>query len=393
MRNKHVFATHMGVGNRGCEALTKSLCSLLGLSAEQTEIYSKYYKEDVESDIKAYGKILKINHWDEFSIWKKIACKIFLTVNGGKHQIELMKYDLTGITSDSVVYMTGGDLYCYEGTVKLMGFIHDYSVQHKATVMLIGCSIDETFLTEKVVDDLKRYDLITVRESMTAENLRKHGITRNVVLIPDSAFTLSPQPDGVDVQSNDDLVGINISKYVNNGEGDDTLFFRNIEKVIDYILHNTGYRVMLVPHVFWEDQDDRKLACVLKRKYITERVFILNSERLNYCQIRYAISKCKYFMGARTHSVISSYSECVPTVALGYSVKSAGIAKDLGMSMETVVDCRNLKNEDELVRAFKYLENNEKEIRNMLTRRLPSYVEEAKCLKKVVEKIYEKCEK
>ncbi|MBD5396189.1 MAG: polysaccharide pyruvyl transferase family protein [Lachnospiraceae bacterium] len=386
MGNKYIFATHMGIGNRGCEALTKSLCLLLDLPREKTQIYSEHYKEDRKSDLQRYGKIMKTDRWSKCFFLKKIFYKMQAAIKGDIQAIELMKYDLSDINSESIVFITGGDLYCYEGTIKLMRFIHDYSIKQSAKTLLIGCSIDEKFLMPKVIEDLKRYDLITVRESMTYDNLIKLGIRKNVYLIPDSAFTLSSQAAGVLMQSNDNIVGINISKFINGGEKDDTLFFRNIEKVINYILDNTKYDVMLIPHVFWKDQDDRRLIRILKRKFPTKRVFIFNSEKLNYCQIRYVISQCRFFMGARTHSVISAYSECVPAIALGYSVKSIGIAKDLGMSIQTVIDCRNLKHEDELLKAFLYLENNEVEIKNILKEKLPSYIEQAHSLKKIIEK-------
>ena len=66
-------------------------------------------------------------------------------------------------------------------------------------------------------------------------------------------------------------------------------------------------------------------------------------KKLNYCQIRYVISKCNIFIGARTHAVISAYSTSVPAIALGYSIKSKGIAKDVGMPDWSVVDSKNIK--------------------------------------------------
>lgn len=393
MNREYVFATHMGIGNRGCEALTKSLCLMLNLQKEQTIIYSKYYDEDIRSDLKKYGKIVRVNRWDQLSLLKKMLYKLKAILVGNSQHIDLLKYDLTDITSDSVVFMTGGDLYCYEGTVKLMKFIHEYAVKQGAFTLLIGCSIEEKFLTEDVIEDLQQYDLITVRESITLDNLKKKGIQENVYLIPDSAFALLPQSKGVNIQTEKDIVGINISIYVNGGEQEDTLFFRNIENVITYILENTELSVMLVPHVFWEEQDDRKLAAQIKRKFCTSRVWVLDSENLNYCQIRYAISKCRFFMGARTHSVISAYSVGVPTIALGYSVKAAGIAKDLWMSRETVIDCKKLRHEDELLQAYFYLEKNEKEIRGSLKQRIPSYIKKVDYLRELVDKIYEKSQK
>ena len=47
------------------------------------------------------------------------------------------------------------------------------------------------------------------------------------------------------------------------------------------------------------------------------------------------ISQCRFFIGSRTHSVIAAYSSGVPTLALGYSIKSKGIAQDIFGEYET----------------------------------------------------------
>ena len=106
-----------------------------------------------------------------------------------------------------------------------------------------------------------------------------------------------------------------------------------------------------------------------------ERLFILDSEKYNYCQIRYIISKCEMFIGARTHAVISAYSTCVPTLALGYSVKSKGIAQDLSLPDNTVVNSIGVTNDDEMASAFEAFAKNADKTRLHLERVMPEYVE------------------
>lgn len=65
------------------------------------------------------------------------------------------------------------------------------------------------------------------------------------------------------------------------------------------------------------------------------------------------ISRCRLFVGARTHATIAAYSTCVPTLVAGYSVKARGIAKDLFGSEENyVLPVQSLKNKDDLVKGF-----------------------------------------
>ena len=61
------------------------------------------------------------------------------------------------------------------------------------------------------------------------------------------------------------------------------------------------------------------------------------------------IARCRFFVGARTHATIAAYSSCVPTLVLGYSVKSRGIARDLfGNEENYVLPVQSLQEPDEL---------------------------------------------
>ena len=43
-------------------------------------------------------------------------------------------------------------------------------------------------------------------------------------------------------------------------------------------------------------------------------------------------------------------------MALGYSIKSEGIAKDLGLSQRLVVNCVNFKTDTDILDSFIYME-------------------------------------
>jgi polysaccharide pyruvyl transferase WcaK-like protein len=63
---------------------------------------------------------------------------------------------------------------------------------------------------------------------------------------------------------------------------------------------------------------------------------------------------------------------CVPAIALGYSIKSRGIAKDLGLDERLVVNSKNFA-EGDLLRSFNYLMDNEANIREHLQSVMPAY--------------------
>ena len=101
----------------------------------------------------------------------------------------------------------------------------------------------------------------------------------------------------------------------------------------------------------------------------------------NYCQIRFAISHCRFFIGARTHSVISAYSTGVPSIAIGYSIKARGLVKDLGLPEWTLVDSKHFS-KGQLVGSFKELCRQEDAVRTQLNREMENYKNKLSEIKK-----------
>ena len=98
----------------------------------------------------------------------------------------------------------------------------------------------------------------------------------------------------------------------------------------------------------------------------------------NAPELKYIISKCRLFVGARTHATIAAYSSAVPTLVVGYSVKARGIARDLfGTEENYVLPVQDLDKPKQLTEAFKWLEENEDSIRTHLEEFLPEYLKSA----------------
>lgn len=92
-------------------------------------------------------------------------------------------------------------------------------------------------------------------------------------------------------------------------------------------------------------------------------------------QLKGYIRRCRAFIGARTHATIAAYSSCVPTLVLGYSVKSVNIALDLfGKTDGFVVPVSELEDADGLSRSFERLLQTEQLHRQILSERVPDYI-------------------
>ena len=100
---------------------------------------------------------------------------------------------------------------------------------------------------------------------------------------------------------------------------------------------------------------------------------------MNCKKLKYIISKCRFFIGARTHSTIAAYSTFVPTLVVGYSVKSIGIAMDIfNTDKNHVIPVQRLSNEDDLLNSFSWIMDHELEEKEILERIIPKYKQNAR---------------
>ena len=159
-----------------------------------------------------------------------------------------------------------------------------------------------------------------------------------------------------------------------NNESLKGITMKNYISLMEYIIENTDMNIALIPHVIWEDNnDDRLPSKELYEKFKnTNRVVLIEDDN---CEVlKGYISRCRFFIGARTHATIAAYSSGVPTLVVGYSIKAKGIAKDIFGTYENyVVPVQNLKLENDLLDNFKWIIKNEKSIKNHLNQVIYSY--------------------
>lgn len=377
---------HGGSANHGCEALVRTVSNLfqsegsmpvLSESPQQDFRYSIDCLTELEPATTAYSKA-SLSFWSAY---------FTLKTQRDYFKMDVLPYrkPIRSLTSNMVELSVGGDIYCYEDYRKFI-LLHRMIAKQGCKSVLLGCSLDEKlFADPEFVEDMKRYTYISARESLTFGMLQKSGLT-NIGLTPDSAFTLEeerlPLPGGF---AEGNTVGINLSPLVVRKESEPGIVMANFIRLIRHILDNTDCNVALIPHVVWRDNDDRT---VLKQLYdavnCPERVALIGDH--NCMQLKGFISRCRFFIGARTHATIAAYSTCVPTLVLGYSVKSRGIATDLfGTDAHYVLPVQQLCTTDALMDAFLWMMDHEEEIRGRLKAVMPEYIGKAKQIKENVE--------
>ncbi len=363
---KNIFYYHGGSGNHGCEALVKTLVSINDFKKNENCLYSYNAEEDYKYGLNSIVKYIKQSNLDS----EEITNDYFV--------------------NDSIALSIGGDNYCgYDyGTKKLAKYNRKFNEKGIKTA-LIGCSIEPEILTHsEVLDDLKLFSLITARESITYNALLEVGIDKNIHLIPDSAFTLKPVylslPSGF---KEGKTIGLNVSDLVQSYDKKEKITYNNYKFLIEYIINYTDYQIALIPHVVQKYNDDMEVLTSLFDEYKeTGRVILINEYNCN--EIKGFISRCKIFIGARTHATIAAYSSYVPTLALGYSVKSRGIAKDIfGTEENYVLAVQKLTSDKDLTAAFKWIEKNYVKIKKNLNKFMPDYIEKCYNLKPLIENL------
>lgn len=380
---KFLMYGHGGSNNHGCEAIVRATYKIIKHFIKNPffELSTIDYNSDIKNKLYADKYIsnplkFSYNFFDRLYIYfvRKIIKKPEI-IERQKYKV-LLRY-IRSTKENHVFLSVGGDNYCCDNPVWLYE-INKAIDKRGFKRILWGCSVEPVTIDDKMIRDLSGYKLIVARESITYEALKSKGIKSNIVLYPDPAFLLDTvNTPNVPVYDYGNSVGINFSPVVRQ-LSNDNLVYKAYKNMINYIIDNTSYNVVLVPHVNIEGNNDyenlKKFYNSISKK---DRVFLVN-EDLNACELKYVISRCKLFVAARTHASIAAYSTAVPTLVVGYSVKANGIAKDIFKTYENyVIPVQTLKNEEDLTNAFKWLQSNEEGIRLHLQSFMPAYCAKA----------------
>ncbi len=379
---------HGGSENHGCEALVRTVCELF--KEENIILYSEMPQQDLHYGIQQFTNVKSAkNAYSKLSP-SFIKAYYRLKKKNDYFPIDILPYRKTikEFRTGDIEISVGGDIYCYDDYPKYIQ-LHQMICQRGCKTILLGCSLNEKLFNDpKFVEDMKSYDYISARESLTYELLKKAGL-KSIGLSPDSAFTLPKEE--VQLPSNfveNNTVGINVSPLVMEREQEDNVLLDNYRNLIAYILNKTDYAVALIPHVIWEGNDDRSILNKLYDEFKkSERIAVIQD--CNCMQLKGYIAKCRFFVGARTHATIAAYSTEVPTLVVGYSIKSRGIAKDIfGNEENYVIPIEQIKEENKLTQAFIWLQENENHIKEHLKKRMPQYIKDAENVKKKIKEFF-----
>ncbi|WNR43804.1 polysaccharide pyruvyl transferase family protein [Paenibacillus roseipurpureus] len=361
---------HNGSLNRGCEAIVRSSTNIIKEKMKGAQVYLASAKPETDHILTKLDGIYdgSTQHIRKYSFaWLRSSLQVKLFKDEsyalGKMNSNIVKH----IPTMDVCLSIGGDNYCYGEQPGWYEINRRVKAQGKKLV-LWGCSIGSEDMSERKLEDLKLFDLILARETLTYHMLRSRGL-KNVELCADPAFTMEKEelalPQGWQAGN---TVGLNFSPLV---AGKNPQAGQAVRDLIHHILATTEMTIALTPHVIEGGNNDYEILEEYWKAFKHTGRVILLPGNLTAIQYKGYIARMRFFVGARTHATIAAYSNFVPTLVLGYSVKSKGIAKDIFGEEKLVLSIDDISDSRKLIQSFNEMVIEEEEIQTTLRSAIP----------------------
>ncbi len=388
---------HNNFGNRGCEALVRSTVDLLRQHVDggvrvlvpsfDIELDARQWPDAASSGVEFVKATLPPPAWANRS---RLYSRLPWFARFGWPELEPDAALRENLERCDAFLSIGGDNWSLDyDLASLFFFVGEAGAARKLgkPALLWGASVgpfDRIPAVERqMIAYLRDLDLISVRESASRAYLDQLGLSGNVIDVTDSAFLMTPQSTGVDaafIRNGLPTLGLNLSPIVERSlarAGRAGQLIPHAAAFVKRVLAETDMDVLLIPHVvplngrgFGNDTHTHsQLMEALGGQQ--ERVREAPSH-LNAPQLKYLISRCTSFIGARTHATIAAMSMGVPVLSLAYSVKARGINRDLFGHERYMLSIMKV-DADSLWQGLNLLTQEAQDIRDTLAARLPAW--------------------
>ena len=307
--------------------------------------------------------------------------------------------------SDVVINLGGDTMSGAYGFSTLAPFINIlYALLLDTPVVLYGESLGYFrnpvigFIAKRIFNRTK---LIILREDLSRKYLHDKCITDPTIYVTaDPAFLLNapPQSRVFKILSNEGineiprpLIGINpselIGRYTGSApqEGKEKIT-KIMAKVIDNLVENLGAAIIMIPHVYTNNVDDRIAINRIFRKVENKSKVKTIKNEYTPQELKGIIGQCDLLIGARMHATIAATSMLVPTVGIAYSHKMHGIIGEMLGQERYVLDIKELDYES-LISTINDAWENREVIKRELEFKIPMAKEKAMSNGKLVKEL------
>lgn len=237
---------------------------------------------------------------------------------------------------------------------------------------------------------LPKMKLICARGKITQENLSSIGITENVRLCADGAFSMpdSEYYDNAvnalcaeDSFYNKRVVAVSLSSVVQRKCEKNNCDYAAIMTQFINRLNKMNFNVLLIANAAREGSDKPRNNDLMICNDVFERVSDKSRVRwypreMSPEEIRSLIGKCESLVASRFHAMIGALEKGVPTLLIGWSHKYKEVLDMFGLGAYAVD--HSALSLDELIKRFLDMTENGSNIRAQITSALPSVMESSR---------------
>ena len=407
-----ILILNVGWSNKGNRALVDSTIETIKTFVPDTEfnLMGPYEGDHNGLQIKkqiGVGLSIRKPHYTIMSLLYLFKCGCINILERFNVHIPVSKNSrLFDYYDSDIVVNSGGDQLSGESGIGTLGtFINiSYAILLGKPIVLYGDSLG--YFENPVLNYIAKFvfnrtNLILVREELSKKYLDNNNITiPKIYVTADPAFLLNAVPqsrvfeilseEGIDEIQNS-LIGINpsglISRFRGKGHQKAEEEFTNImAKVIDNLVENLNATIIMIPHVYTPNDDDRvAIDRIFHKVKDKSKVEIIKNEYTPQ-ELKGIIGQCDLFIGARMHATIAATSMLVPTVGIAYSHKMHGIIGEMLGQKKYIIDIKELDYESLISKINEAWENREK-IKKELEIKIPMVKEKAMLNGKLVKEL------
>jgi len=212
--------------------------------------------------------------------------------------------------------------------------------------------------------------LVLARDEETAACVRAIGVKTKMITCPDTAFLMEPAESAIsrrlaECRRQRPVIGLSVSFQLVNRAGSAIDYLRTMADLVRHVNRKHNAHVVIIPNELSDGpHDDTKVAENLGASLADAACEVVYTEHLTAAETKGVIRECDAIVAARYHSIVAALSMGVPTFALGWHHKYAGILSLFGQE-HRMCEIASLRGE-ELLRQFDELWQQRAEVRERI---------------------------
>ncbi|WP_126977685.1 polysaccharide pyruvyl transferase family protein [Frigidibacter oleivorans] len=324
---KTVLFSYQQLSNVGCEIIIRGTVAFLARTFPQYDLEFVVSSYNPERDRALLADVAGVRVVP-MQGWKRYL-RGFLQKTGLFDSRWVPRFATSEFRRADLFCSVGGDIYTMFGNSiphDWLGY-ENFATRHGIPSIMFGANMERFEIVpeadrRKLIDHLKRFKVLAVRDAGTVEYLGSHGVSDNVTLHPDPCFCLRP----ITTFERRPIrrIAINFTPILTRDFGAPVV--ERFAKVVEALV-GKGYEVSLVPHVYSSEglpslSDPDALARLYSALSPDVQAKVLRFEGpISFATVAAALREIDLFVGGRMHGCLNSLTLGKAVCFVGYSRK------------------------------------------------------------------------